>query len=225
MAKTVTLSSMRSQTRQRADMVNSTFCTDSEINQYLNNSLAELYDILIEKFENDYFLSSSSITIVADTNNYSLPADFYKVVGVDIVISANQTITLTRYNFSDRNLNNRNLYVYNRDAYTLRYRIQGSKIYFSPTPSSAYTGTLWYIPAFTDISTDAGTFDGVSGWEEYAIVDAAIKCLQKEESDVSALMSQKDKLLRRIESAAENRDAGNPATITDISRYAKHLFY
>jgi hypothetical protein len=58
--------------------------------------------------------------------------------------------------------------------------------------------------------------DGVSGWLEYVITDAAIKAMQKEESDVSVLMAQKAALVARIIAAAENRDAGNPATVADV---------
>jgi len=58
--------------------------------------------------------------------------------------------------------------------------------------------------------------DGISGWLEYVVTDAAIKMLQKEESDTSVLQFQKAALIKRIESAAENRDAGSPATIADV---------
>ena len=44
MAKHTWISSLREQVRQRADMVNSGFVTNPEIDQYLNNSLGDLYD-------------------------------------------------------------------------------------------------------------------------------------------------------------------------------------
>ena len=58
--------------------------------------------------------------------------------------------------------------------------------------------------------------DGISGWLEYVITDAAIKMLQKEESDTSTLQFQKAALIKRVEAAGENRDAGSPATIADV---------
>ena len=57
--------------------------------------------------------------------------------------------------------------------------------------------------------------DGVSGWEEYIIVDAARKILLKEESDTSFLLAEKQALLTRIESAAENRNASDPERVSD----------
>jgi hypothetical protein len=65
------------------------------------------------------------------------------------------------------------------------------------------------------MTSDSDTLDGVSGWEEYVITDCCIKALAKEESDPSIFMAQKAALLLRIEAAAENRDAGSPATVSD----------
>ena len=48
------------------------------------------------------------------------------------------------------------------------------------------------------------------------IIDAAIKCLIKEESDVQVLLMQKKQVLDRIEAMAANRDAGEPERVTDV---------
>ncbi len=58
---------------------------------------------------------------------------------------------------------------------------------------------------------------GVNGWDEYVIIDAAIKCLIKEESDVQVLLLQKQQMLKRIEDMAANRDAGDPERVSDTS--------
>jgi hypothetical protein len=63
--------------------------------------------------------------------------------------------------------------------------------------------------------SDTTSFEGISGWEEYVILDAAIKALLKEESDANALMSQKAAMLRRIEESAPNRDAAEAPTVSD----------
>lgn len=58
------------------------------------------------------------------------------------------------------------------------------------------------------------TFDGISGYEDLLVLDSAIKCLVKQEADVSALMAQKQAWLGRINNAAANRAAGDPMTIS-----------
>jgi uncharacterized protein YdcH (DUF465 family) len=67
----------------------------------------------------------------------------------------------------------------------------------------------------TALLADTDIIDGVSGWTEYIIVDAAIKALHKEESDTTALMAQKMALKQRIEETAMNRDAGQPDAISN----------
>lgn len=61
------------------------------------------------------------------------------------------------------------------------------------------------------------TVDGVSGWEEYIIIDAAIKCKDKEESDVVVLAGRKADMKKRIEGIAANRDPGTAAKTADVS--------
>lgn len=63
-------------------------------------------------------------------------------------------------------------------------------------------------------------FDGVSGWEEYAIVDAAIKALVKEESSATELAVAKAGLLTRITEEASARDIGSPPMVSDVRPWA-----
>ena len=136
----VALNTLRDEARQRADQVNSEFVTDAELNGYLNNSWSELYDILVSKYQDDYFLTSTSITVTSGTSSYSLPSDFYKARGVDLNINDNQNTPLQRYTFADRTRDS--LVRYARDV---KYRIQANTIVFAPSPSNN-TATLWYIP-------------------------------------------------------------------------------
>ena len=136
----VALNTLRDEARQRADQVNTTFVTDAELNGYLNNSWSELYDILVSKYQDDYFLTSTTVTITSGTSSYSLPSNFYKARGVDLNINDNQNTPLQRYTFADRTRDS--LVRYARDV---KYRIQANNIVFAPSPSSN-TATLWYIP-------------------------------------------------------------------------------
>lgn len=73
--------------------------------------------------------------------------------------------------------------------------------------------------AITNLSGSVIQVDlkGVNGWDEYVIIDAAIKCLVKEESDTNVLLLQKQQMLARIEALASNRDAGDPERVTNTS--------
>lgn len=217
MARTVTLLELRTQARQRADMENTQYVSDAEVNSYINSSIAELYDLLVQAFE-DYYISSATITLVAGTDVYTLPNDFYKVLGVDLDTSTNfqNSITLRAYNFAERNRNSFYGQVQSAQITDLQYHIQGPSIRFIPNPVQAGFVNLWYVPAATKLVADIDTFDGVNGYEEFIVWDVAMKLKTKEESDVSIEMMEKQRIIKRIQEAASQRDIGEPWRVTDV---------
>lgn len=226
----MSLGQIRLAAQQRADRVNSQFVSMPEWNSYINQSMYELYDLLIDVYE-DYYIAptvtfqtdgTTFLYPLPDGINYSAAAPFYKLYGVDLGINTanNAFVTVNKFNFVDRNT-----YLYPNSASTiygvfnLRYRVLGDKIEFIPTPSANQPIRLWYIPRLPQLLKDTDlTTTSISGWIEYVITDAAIKALQKEESDVSVLMAQKMALKQRIEESAMNRDAGMPDTISDVRK-------
>lgn len=230
----LSLGQVREMSKQRADRTNSNFVTDSEWNTYINQSYFELYDILTTTYE-DYYTSTQALFVTdGSSQQFSLPdgiktfltitgssfvaKPMYKLLGVDcgLALSSNAWVTLHKFDFIDRNrfvfpnITSTFLGVFN-----LRYRLFGNTLFFIPTPSAGQYLRLWYIPRMATLLQDTDLVDGVSGWTEYIIVDAAIKAMQKEESDVTALMLQKQALIDRIQAAAMNRDAGQPDTISN----------
>jgi hypothetical protein len=230
-----TLAQIRTAIRQRADMVNSQFVTDAELNSYINQSLCELYDLLITLYE-DYYVAApltfqtdgtSAQYPLPDGTLYSAAPAFYKILGCDLGLTgnANAWVTLKKFDFISRN---RYLYPQVTSTYlgvfNLRYRVVGDTIMFIPTPSAGQYVKLWYIPQLTQLSSDTDKIPQImsgAGYSEYVIVDGAIKCLQKEESDVSVLQIQKMALIKRIEDSGMNRDAGQPDTISDVRTRAE----
>lgn len=234
----MSLGQIRLNAQQRADQVNSQFLTLPEWNANINNSLFELYDLLVQSYGEEYFTATP---IIFNTNGstqiYPLPdgvltftnaltnatgfvaPPFYKLMGVDLGPNSgpNGWVTIKKFNFIDRNAffyPNTNSTLYG--VFNMSYRLLGNGIEFIPLPSANQPVRLWYIPRMTMLLADTDyTSQGVSGWVEYVIVDAAIKAMQKEESDCSLLMSQKEQLKRRIEAASMNRDVGQPDTISN----------
>lgn len=224
---TMRLSDLRMAVRQRADMVSSQFVTDDELNSYINQSYFELYDILIQKYGDDYFVAppltfftdgTSQFYPLPDGVNYSAAPALYKFYGLDLGLSNTQDsfATIRPFTFAERNRyavpNFQSFY----GVTNMRYRLNGNNLLLTPIPSQGQRLRLWYLPRLNQLINDTDLVDGISGWTEYIIIDAAIKCLQKEESDTSVLMNQKSAMLYRIEAAAENRDAGSSATVADV---------
>jgi len=121
---------------------------------------------------------------------------------------------LLRFQFQERNAY-RNASTYFGSNYP-RYRIEGTNVRFYPAPSDGTTATLWYIPSAAELSGDSDSVNYPSGWEEYIVVDAAIKMRVKEESPIDELMLAKNEQRRRIEEAAEHRD-GQPDRVSDMA--------
>lgn len=231
------LSQIRLAAKQRADRVNSQFVTDAEWNSYINQSMFELYDLLVTVFE-DYFLAApAQFTTNGNQWIYPLPdgtltfqnginptvsmvaQPFYKLAGVDLALetSNNAYVTINKFNFI-----NRNRFVYPNTASTiygvfnLQYRVMGNNIEFIPTPTAGQSIRLWYVPRLPQLLNDTDmTTIGISGWIEYVIVKAAYYALTKEESDTSSLVMQLQALNERIQTTASNRDQGQPDTISD----------
>jgi hypothetical protein len=226
MATTMTLAELRTAIRQRSDMQNQSgdytnaFIPDTELNSYINQSYFELYDLLVTAYGEDYYIAPF-FTFVTDgtTQLYDLPDDFYKMLNVSVQVTSNAANnawwTLKPFMMAEVNkyaVPNTQLYF---GITNLRYRIQGDQIWLNPLPQINQTIRLIYTPKMTTLTSDSDTVQGVSGWTEYIIIDAAIKCLQKEESDVSVLMAQKMAMMKRIDGVSSNRDAGMPHTVAD----------
>lgn len=226
MSTTMTLTQLIQAVRQRSDMVNSQFVTDSEVTSYINQSYFELYDLLVQSYGDDYYVApalqfqtdgSTFLYPLPDGTLYSGAPAFYKLLGVDLEL-ANQTdsfVTIKNFMFGDRNRyavpNFQSFY----GVTNMRYRLQGNSLWLTPIPASGQTIQIWYVPRLNQLVNPSDTADGISGWTEYIICDGAIKCMQKEESDCSVLVGQKADLIKRIESASENRNAGDPPRVVD----------
>jgi len=76
--------------------------------------------------------------------------------------------------------------------------------------------TLTNPSAILSYWSDSTTMEGISGWEEYVVIDAAIKAQIKQESDFQPLMVQKQEMKQRIESMAEGRDIGQAHHVSDV---------
>jgi fibronectin type 3 domain-containing protein len=216
----LSLGQLRVMAQQRADLVGSNFVTMPEWNTYINQSYFELYDLLVTLYEDFFLASPYTFTTDGVNNQFSMPSDFYKLMGVDCGqgnTNANAWITLKKFEFIKRNR-----YVYPQvtstfmGVFNLGYRLMGNKIMLIPTPSSGQYLRVWYIPKLTQLLQDTDIVSGVSGWTEYVIIDAAIKAMQKEESDTTLLMQQKMMMIKRIEDSAMNRDAGQPDCISNV---------
>jgi hypothetical protein len=222
MARTRTLEAMRDQARALADMTNTTFVTNAELDVLLNQAIAELWSLLTAVVPQRYMLTAA-ITMVAGTREYALPGDFMALVGVDWVRGDD------RYPLEPFALNDRAVGPYaggtSLDPWTpaCRYDIRyggldgsGERLVFDRDPPAGSVEVL-YVQAPQLLEADDDVFDGVAGWEDWAVLDVAIKMLAKEESDPSMYVAQQARLDQQIKGLAGKRDIGRARQIPRYS--------
>lgn len=193
MARSVTLQSIADRARVHADMRETSFITDTEMLAIINEVWPELYDELVSVNEN-YYVTTGTLTLIAGTDTYALPADCYKLISVDFKVSGNSWISLYPFGESERNAS-----------------------VLSQASIPAGEVRIRYIPAPTIFTSLSQSIDGVSGWDRLLSLLVAIDMLDAEESDSTPVYRKYTRTLGRIQSMAPNRDNGIPARVADMS--------
>lgn len=223
---TVTLAELKKRVREHADMVDSDFVSDesgdSELTRFIQQSYRKLYNKVVETFSDWYAEDPLEFTI-SSGNSYTLPDNFYKLSGVDFKVNNGKWVALQPFNFARRNMERTGL----RWSPRIRYRLRGRKLLFIPTDDCEGDYRVWFIAKPTIPVDDTDEIEGENGWDEYVVLDAAIKCLLKEESDARGLMALRDEVYESIIINASTADEGGSETITDVhaEEYDEDLYY
>ncbi len=220
MPRTRTLLQLRTEARQYADAENSAHVSDDEVTRLVNQGLAELWHVLVQS-DIDRHLSDTEIATTAGTYEYAVPADFASARTLEKRegTGSERTYRLDTYNISDGHSAERHSVLHGRG---LRWTIvrQGTdgtatRLRFNADPGGGFF-RLWYIAAPEVLDDDADAWDGVAGWEEWAVLWAAEQILNKEESDPSPLMARRADLTQRIRSIAGTRIAGSAPSVARV---------
>lgn len=217
----INLGYLRYQARLKADMLKSNFVTNDEWNFMLNNSVMELYDLLVTKFGEDYFLAPPLVIQGTSALSYLLPngtnypningipnpggapaPPCYKVYSVDFnsfgaqLNNSKGWVSMSRFNWAGHNKYNILLGAASNNVSgqycSFQYREMGDQIFIIPSNSGQYF-RLWYVPLNPQLLQDTDMMPfGYSAWWEYAVLDAAAKALEKQQ-----LFDQSQSLMNR----------------------------
>jgi len=239
----VTLAELTTQVRRRADMENTQFVTDVEIQAYLEGSLGELWDIVLEEGGGDhYVMTTPTDSTAAGTQDYILysnltsqvVAPVYRVLGVEALFSGKWR-RLRRFSFwetakaedisgwSDESMVQYRVYFPGVGGSTDSTRA-GAVVRFIPTPQAVHSFRVRYVQYPPDWSDgDFAAFQSYSGWDEFIVCDAAAKCLEKEESSAQHLYMRKAAALDRIRHASRSMNHGEGHQMRDV--YEDYVAY
>ena len=210
MARNFTVAQLSTKARERSDMVDSEFVTPAELRGYISASFTELYDMLI-KTGLSYFESEDTIVTDGILSRFPLPADYYGTIGVDRDDGTGHRFMLHEFMVTERNR-----FQVQSTGFAIGYRVVGNELELLPRPPIGQTYQHLFVPAPADLTDDTDIVDGVSGWEEFIVVDAAIKMLLKEETSAVPLERERVRLIDRIQEASENRALATPRRVVDV---------
>lgn len=213
----VTLATLRTRSRLRADMLTPGFVADDAtgIDAWINEGVQMLHEKLVAAYGSNYVAKSTTLTTTS-TGLISLPADFFALLGVSMAASP-QPIPLKPFAQAERDQNvydNVLPWVY---ASAPRYQLFGGNIRLRPITAAGIALTFEYSPVATLLVNTSDTVDFPNGWERYVVVYTAIQMKMKQESSVTELLGLLDAMDKQLKEMAELRDAGAPAVAADVN--------
>lgn len=236
MPLTRTALQLETSARQRADCVGSSFRDSAAVRQYLSESCRALVTQLVDAYEDDYWSLSATLPTVPGQNWAALstlasPQQFWKVVRLLVTINGTRDkLDLAGLDEIDTES------TFGPKGWTNfpKYRLRGANVWWSITPTAVHTVTVDFVPtqifltaALTtsaDLIADTDTFDGVMGWDTWAVLDTAIKLRSDESKDTSALYAElygadgAGGVNERVMSAAAARVSSEPERVRDSWR-------
>lgn len=188
---------------------------DAEVTDYVNRGVAALYRILVRSRGDQRFLSSTTITTVSGTSDYTLNASFMTLISVEGTIDGAPVWFESYQPEEHAELADTNS---GWGSAPIRYAIRGaSTINFLPTPQAVYTLTVWYVPAPVALVADGDTIDTIARLDDYVIWWASREVAAKQgAADREASLTVKLQSLEgEIEMLARRRDHNSPPRMID----------
>lgn len=219
MGRPVTLQELMASVRSLADQPVGGIITDAELVRFINQGAGKLYRQLWTKWQND-FVSTATLTAVADVA--ALPSDFLALLRAECNVGGSW-LTMHAFGWEDAGVSAPNSAHWTCEPQ--RYMRQGSNLVLRPSPALYPSVRIYYVPntwaksaagaAKAQLVDATDTIEGVIGFEELVVIEAAIKCAQKENDSITDLVRERDRLYELIESEADNRDVGGAKAVQD----------
>lgn len=166
---------------------------DKALDRNVNRALTVLYEKLTAVGFDDYSHATSSITLVAGTQDYALPSDFFRCKKV-WYLSSSHRFKVDKFNLDE---------------------VDG----YRSSPLTSGSVELWYYPKCDFLANDKAAMPHwmAPGWEEYLSLFLAAKIMLGERDNIAQVQAERENCLRHIIEAASPRDKGGDEAVADIS--------
>lgn len=217
MAGIVALTELRERILNRADHDDSQFISVTELDALINESYAEFIDMLLEVTGPETLATQSVVTTTVGLP--SLQLNYYRLLSLQLLVNG-QYEPLEQGSFMDTQRadggwgwGQSRAVIYHPGPMNATATRQ---IGLWPAPQAVHSVRVYYIPTVTELVLGTDTLNGLNGWEQWIVLDCAIKILEKEESDTTALMRRLEKLEARIQAAAMRANQGRSQAIANV---------
>jgi hypothetical protein len=174
--------------------------TPTVLNEIINDAVFEGWDVIVGKWL-DYFTTSGAFPVVAGTTAYAVPTDFYKFR----MLEHGDQRKLKPVSLDERGR------YYGQSGEPARYMIINRSIHVFPTPSSAETLALWYVPIKTEMTVDADSLTlDVPIEFKYIMAIGWRDILDRQNLDPSPAIAKMQQYEAKLRTAADSLDATEP---------------
>jgi hypothetical protein len=221
----------------RGGFPNSTVWTASAFVELLNSSLAEVWRLLADSWEDYFLLEDTNTTLEVGREFYPMPADFWRLrllevsrSDVDADSDDQDFVQLRRVGLQKLNLYRKQTgdprFYHLRGVYedTDDETLMQPCIVVAPRPSVVRVVRITFVPAPPQFTVDDGTIsDGnnETGWDTIAGYDKLLLefCLydayKRAKMPVVECAQEIARLTQDLKANAPNRDAAEPETIAE----------
>lgn len=212
MASLVTLDQLRTQVRQRVDMVSNNIVTDDELAGYINASLAELHQELVD-VDSEHVIKTTTWTLNG-SERYALPSDFYKDKLTEFD-NGTWKANLRRVSLAQKNSVQGFLYsgavggLFGNVTPNLAYFVADGYVYVLPKGYTGGTLGMWYYPTATVLSGGSDSVDVLNRFDEFIISDVCAKVCDKLDLPVAAWERRREAARLRVQTSGQDRDMGD----------------
>lgn len=187
---------------------------DADIRDYLNRGIGSFHRLLTAAIPDQRFVSSQSITTANGTASYAVASDLDSIFSVDINANGVKQWLTAWEPHEYAQLTDPNV------AYSgvpLKYRVQGTNIVLTPTPTGVYTVTVWYLPVPSQLTTGTDTIDTINRLDDYVTSYAAqLVAIKDKQWDLhDRLGARLAQLASEVETVARMRDRNSPPRVVD----------
>ena len=202
------------------DLKSEVFISPTELLGYANEAIDEA-ESLVHTLYQDYYLTNTTISLVASQQDYDVPTDIYADKIRRLLIADGSR------NYEIKRIRNISKIPHIQDSDDLRYILindsanSNVKIRMYPTPSSAKTATIWYIRNANELASDTDTCDLPEIATQFVIQFMKQRCYEKEgHPNVVKAMQDTERLRMKLEATlAERVDDDNNTIEPNLDFY------